>query len=861
MNQKLLTYFNGDEMAANIWQSKYAAPMEVTPDHMHRRLARSFNRIEQSYIKDETSVKGLSEYGARRDSLTEESIYKLFKDFKYIVPQGSVMSNLGITKIGSLSNCFIIAPPEDSYGGIMRADEELAQLMKRRGGVGTDLSTLRPSGTPTTNAAKTTTGAVTFANRYSNTTREVGQDGRRGALMLTMDIRHPDILSFINCKRDRTKVTGANISVLLRDEFMEAVAKDGDYYLRFPCTRELTQEFIYESDLEYNVLNSYVVINDNKRTEYFVKRVKAREIYNSIIENAWDNAEPGQMFIDRHWNYSPDTVYPEYKMVTTNPCGEIGMSPYDACRLIAMNLFSFVDNPFTDSAEFNFKKYYEYTYEAMRLSDDLIDLELDAISEIIEKISNDPEDTKVKDRELSLWLKVYDKASSSRRTGLGFTALGDMLAAMGLKYDSTEALEFVEQVMFTKMKAELNCTVDLAILRGPFKGWSREKEYASLGPPDTGHPQNEFYAFLEKTYPDIVQRMYQHGRRNVSTSTAAPTGTVSIMTQTTSGMEPLFKGISVRRVKINPNDINARVDFIDELGDKWTEYPILHPKFKEWLFIHTNGDWDEHTPIDYLEDAFSNSPWYKSTMADIDWEKRVDMQAVVQKYTTHSISSTINLPEDISKEVVAQIYFKAWKAGLKGVTVYREGSRDGVLLSKKDKSEETKFNYHDAIKRPKELPGEMISTSVQGEMFRVFIGFMDKKPYEVFLYPGEGRESAKGTIVKNGRGHWHFKVKNSDTQEVVVDKDLTSKVPDELAAMTRMASTALRHGADVKYVVEQLTKSGKDITSPVKAIARVLKRYIPDGTTSTESCPECGGELIFEEGCQKCLSCGNSKCG
>lgn len=523
MNSK--EYFNGDELAASVWEGKYAAEGETTPNDMHKRLAKEFARIEKQYSDSlepwEIRViknKSLSEYGKKRKPLVESVIYELFKDFKYIVPQGSIMSMLGVDKIGSLSNCFVIGQPEDSYGGILQKDEQLVQLMKRRGGVGIDISTLRPSGTDVTNAAKTSTGAASFMERFSNSTREVAQGGRRGALMITIDVRHPDVFDFVNIKKDRTKVTGANISVMLRDDFMEAVKNDEDYLLRFPCDHNFSYE--YPSTFEYNVLTD-VKVSDEEVVK--TKRIRARELYDAIVENAWENAEPGQMFIDKHWSYSPDGAYEQYRGVTTNPCGEIFMQPYDACRLMAINLLSFVEKPYTDEACVDWVKLYEVAYEQQRLADDLVDLELEHISRILAKIHSDEESDEVKRTEIELWEKVYDVASAGRRTGCGFTALGDMLAAVGVAYDSQQGCDYIEKVMRTKMEAELDCTIDLAILRDSFKGWDYNEEFVKMGSVGT----NDFYQMLCDEFPEQAERMYIHGRRNVSWSTVAPTGSVN----------------------------------------------------------------------------------------------------------------------------------------------------------------------------------------------------------------------------------------------------------------------------------------------------------------------------------------------
>ena len=847
--------FNGDELATNVWKSKYAQEEETHYDQMHKRLAKEFAKVELNYQITEPfknsdlkthkdTIEKLSKYGRIRKNLNEETIYNLFKDFKYIVPQGSIMSQLGSKSIGSLSNCFVIGTPEDSYGGIFQKDEQMAQLMKRRGGVGLDISTLRPKDTLVSNAAKTTTGAVSFMHRFSNTTNEVAQNGRRGALMLSIDINHPDVMDFIKIKRDKTSVTGANISIKINNDFMKAVENDEDYILRFPCN---LQTPLLDENLEYDILTNYSDIG-------YVKRIKAKEYWEEIIKSAHGYAEPGIIFVDNHHNYSPDGAYPQFKGVTTNPCGEIFMQPYDACRLIALNLYSYVKNPFTKDAEFDSDKFYRITYEAMRLSDDLIDLELKHIDRIIEKISKDA--TETSRTELELWLNIRSTAEASRRTGLGFTALGDCLAALGYKYDSEEALLFIEQMMHIKMEAELDCTIDLAILRGPFKGWDKEIEFDLIASNElVGN--NQFYNFLAENLPEHADRMYKYGRRNVSWSTVAPTGTVSLLTQTTSGIEPVFKAFYTRRKKITNE--SERVDFIDDLGIKWQEFPVLHEKFKDWIHSYYTsngiiylGDEKELTK-DRIEDLFKLSPWYGSEADNINWTKRVELQSIVQKYTTHSISSTINLPSDVSVEEVSNIYFEAWKQGLKGITVYRDGSRDGVLISSETNKSRDEFNYVDAVKRPKQLDAEVHMTKVGGVPHYVIVGLLNNKPYEIFI---ENKElpTGKGTLIKQSKGNYKF-VKEG------FEKLVTSEMSDEQAAITRLTSTSLRHGTDIKFLVEQLNKCDGDLFSFTKGLARTLKKYIPDGVKSTVKCNDCGSSnVIFEEGCSSCKDCGNSRC-
>jgi len=861
MNNNLLDYFKGDDLAADVWQSKYMAKGEETPDDMHKRLAKAFASIEKKYNKKKFFLKNpLSKYGKIRSKLTEEKIYNLFKDFKYIIPQGSIMSQLGTESIGSLSNCFVVGQPVDSYGGILQKDQELAQLMKRRGGVGIDISTLRPQSAPTTNAAKSSTGAMSFLERFSNTTREVAQNGRRGALMISADINHPDIMEFIKVKRDLTKVTGANISIKLNDEFMKAVENNEDYILRWPCNTDISKFSDDYIKSEYNKLH-YIEDHDNNNEIIYTKTIKAREYWDEIIKSAHGVAEPGLMFWDNMVNYSPDGVYPQFRQVTTNPCSEIAMQPYDACRLIAVNLFSFVKNPFTDKAEFDFTKFYEINYEAMRLSDDLIDLELKQIEKIITKIHNDPESDDVKKTELDLWYNVYETAKASRRTGLGFTALGDALAALGLKYDSDEALTILNQIMHTKMESELDCTIDLSILRGSFKGWDSDKEFPKANNiPDVDlKKMNPFYQMIYQEYPLQYKRMYKYGRRNVSWSTVAPTGTVSLMAQTTSGIEPLFMPFYMRRKKVNPNDEGVRIDFTDQNGDNWMEYPVLHPKFEDWLKQYRVSENVKNYTQEILQKYFKKSPWYKSTANDIDWIKRVEIQSIIQKYITHSISSTINLPSDVSLESVSDIYLESWKKGAKGITVYRDGSRSGVLVSTTDKDKPT-FEQHDAPKRPKVMNCEVHQSTSQGVSYLVIVGLLDDKPYEVFCTKNIFSLPSgviAGTLTKVKKGKYDLVM-----PDVLDIGDITGQMSDEQEAITRLASISLRHGAEIKFVVEQLQKTPGDMFSFSKSVARVLKKYIPDGSKATVTCQDCGSDnVIFEEGCHKCLDCGSSKCG
>lgn len=902
MNKETLDYFEGDELAASVWQGKYSQEGDVTPDDMHKRMAKEFARIEKKYpespIGNSTNL-NLSKYGSNRIQLTEQSIYELFKDFKYIVPQGSVMSQLGAKSIGSLSNCFVIGQPHDSYSGIFQKDEEMAQLMKRRGGVGLDISTLRPNTAVTSNAAKTSTGAVSFMERFSSTTREVAQNGRRGALMLSIDVRHPDSPDFAVIKNDETKVTGANISIFLQDEFMEAVNADEDYYLRFPVDFDIPRNIEIEVEegvpLEYNVLtelpNTHTIIQgmDNetvwKGSNVLIKKVRAKELYDTIVHSAWFRAEPGQLFINRFHNYSPDGVYEQYRGVTTNPCGEIFMQMYDACRLIAMNLYSFVSNPFQKNAYFNFEKFYEYSYEMQRLMDNLVDLELEYISAILSKIQEDIQaeiiisentEQEIRNRyatEINLWESVKRVAANGRRTGSGFTALGDCLAALGLGYDSDEGIKMINSIMETKMGAELDCTIDLAVIRGSFNGWDSNLEF-TIDETGVVEGKNEFYEFLSEKFSVQAERMYKFGRRNVSWSTVAPTGTVSLMTQTTSGLEPLFMPFYTRRVKVNPGEEGKRVDFTDTNGDTWMEQPVLHPKFKDWIYFMSNQDnkvFDDidlkrfHNPFEFdyskeeLQSLFEVSPWFGSTANDIDWVKRVEIQGVIQKYISHSISSTINLPNDVTEAEVAEIYMTAWTNKLKGVTVYRDGCRSGVLISNDSITNES-FIQHDAPKRPKVLPCVVHKSTSQGQDWLVIVGLLDEKPYEVFCIKNEynlSNSSYAGDLIKVKRGEYKL-----DIKDTFVIEEFNSEMTDEQEAVTRLVSTSLRHGADIKYIVEQLGKTDGEMFSFTKSVARVLKKYIPDGTKGTVRCNECKSDnVVFEEGCNKCKDCGNSACG
>ncbi len=847
--KKALKYFNGDEMAATTWMKKYAVKNEdglyeeTTPEDMHHRMAREFAKIEEKFGND-TSLENLSEYGKTRSKLTEKDIFDLFKDFKYVIPQGSVMSALGHPHmIASLSNCVVVPSTFDSYGGIMHTDQQLVQLFKRRCGVGVDISGLRPANAKVSNAAGSTTGAVSFMHRFSDTTREVAQNGRRGALMLTIDIAHPDVEDFVTIKQDLSKVTGANISVRLSDEFMKAVVEDKEYTHRWPIDASIDEA-------------------------KYVKTIKAKDLWETIISCAHKTAEPGLIFWDRqHW-YSTSSVYPGFENASTNPCSEIAMQGGDSCRLIALNLYSFVDNPFTDKASFNKKKFYEVAYESQRLMDDLVELELGHIERIMDKIKSDPEPDHIKASELATWELLYNTGKIGRRTGLGFTALADCVAALGHSIDSTEALNAVDEIMRTKFEAEFDSSIDMAIQRGAFGNFDPEVEKTS-----------EFVQMMEKEFPAIHKRMMENGRRNISISTVAPTGTLSMLAQTSSGIEPVFMLGYKRRRKINSAADDAKVTFVDDMGDSWEEFDVFHPKLNEWMKV--TGETDVNL-----------SPYAGSTAPEIDWIKRVELQALVQKYVTHSISSTINLPEDIEVDKVAQIYVESWKKGLKGITVYRDGSRSGVLVSSDTKKEKTdaekqeadekalanfskSFGVTSAPKRPKKLQADVIRFQNDYEKWMAVVGKIDGRPYEIFT--GRLEDSfnlppfvEEGWVTKNktesGENRYDFQFIDKEGYRTTIE-GLSRSFNKEFWNYAKLISGVLRHGMPINYIVDlvsDLSLYDDNINTWKNGVARALKRYIPDGTVAADKkCPSCGDPngLIYEEGCLNCKSCGHSKCG
>lgn len=809
-------YFGGDELAASVFVTKYALNdgkgnlLESNPDQMHKRLAKEFARIESKYA----------------NPMKEQEIYDLLANFKYIVPQGSPMSGIGNRhQYQSLSNCFVVDSPKDSYGGILKTDQEQVQIMKRRGGVGFDISSIRPKGLSTSNAAKTTDGIGVFMERFSNSCREVAQGGRRGALMLTISVHHPDIQTFIDIKRDLTKVTGANISIRLTDEFMKAVQEDENVELRFPV---------------------------DANAEHTVSRfTSAKEIWNSIIESAHTSAEPGLLFWDNVLKYTPAQAYADvgFNTISTNPCSEITLSAYDSCRLLLLNLTSFVKSPFSKSSEFDFNKFAEYTQKAQRLMDDLIDLEIECVDKIIEKIKSDPEDADVKAPELNMWKKIREAALNGRRTGLGVTGLGDTLAMLGQTYGSQESVDQTEEIYKTLALSAYRSSCKLAEERGAFAVYDYEKE--------STHP------FLQRIFesdPELQVLHQTHGRRNIALTTTAPCGSVSMLTQTTSGIEPAFMLKYTRRKKINPSDPDAQVDFEDALGDKWQNFTVYHHGFKDWMI---------QTGLTEIQD----SPYHLATANEINWESAVDVQAAAQKWVCHAISKTINLPNDVSVEDVKKVYWRGWQKGLKGVTVYRDGSRSGVLVSTEDSENnaEEKFAERAAPKRPEVLECDVHQATIKGNRWTILVGLLDGKPYEVLGGLSDfveiSKKYSRGKIVKRPRKTTNslYDLYIGETDNETVIKDLVRVFDNpNYAGFTRTISLALRHGAPVQYLVEQLQKDkDSDMFSFARVVARTLKKYIEDGATqSNKTCPECGAEgtLVYLEGCVTCANCGHSKC-
>lgn len=841
----LIEYFEGDELAASVWSNKYALRdkdeniLEKTPDDMHKRLAKGFAKIEKKYnslITSELKSK-LSNYGCNRENLTEDKIYNLFKNFKYIIPGGSVMYGLGQEKPISLSNCFVTSSPKDSMIGIFKTCAEQASLFKRRGGDGYDISSLRPNQSKVNNSAHYSTGSVSFMDLFSQVTKTVGELNRRGALLLSLFISHPDAEEFIEKKQDLTKVTGANISLQMLDEFIQAVLEDKYFIQRFPIDTEIDN-----LDISIYEENKLYCIDENKKI--YVKKVKAKNIWKKFIHCAWNTAEPGLIFNSRMINYAPDGVYPKYRMVSTNPCGEIGMGEYDSCRLIHLNLLSIINNPFTEKAFINEELLYKLAYESIILADDLVDLEIEAVEKIIETIK-----AKDADDEINLWEKINKTAKETRRCGVGFTGLADAIAMLNLKYGSQECFNYVENIMRIIFSAQLDATIDLSILRGSFEGYNKELE--SKG--------NDWYSFVKETFPDKYDRMFLYGRRNISFSTVAPTGTVSLLAGCSSGIEPVFLALYKRNVKCNNKE--DRVDFVDINGEKYTTFIVIHPTLKKWAMVNKFSSLSKEE-IDNLkyedwENVLKESPWNGSTASEINWKNRVKLQGLVQKYITHSISSTINLPKETTENEIEDIFLEAWKCGNKGQTIYRDGCRDGVLTSlKKEKPQE--IIYSKAPKRPNELEADYYEIKSKGIRYAILVGLYNNQPYEIFAFELNDSDSVlkqhKGKIIKIGKMHYRF------VSEFVTIKNLQLKNDNvEEKAATLYSSMLLRHGVDIKYIIKIAKKVNDNIISFSSAICRILSKYIKNEEVE-EKCPECKGRLVREGSCIHCLDCGYSKC-
>lgn len=834
-------YFEGDELAARVWATKYALKdsqgnyFELTPDDMHRRIAREIARIERKY----------------KNPMDEQLLFDLMSHFRYLVPQGSPMAGIGNNlQVGSLSNCFVIGlkGEPDSYGGIIKIDEEQVQLMKRRGGVGHDLSHLRPKGAEVKNSALTSTGLVPFMERYSNSTREVAQDGRRGALMLTVSVKHPDSEAFVDAKMTEGKITGANVSLKIDDAFMQAAIEGKEYTQQYPIHAEKPK---------------------------YTQNIDATTFWNKIIHNAWQSAEPGVLFWDTIIRESLPDCYADlgFKTVSTNPCGEIPLCPYDSCRLLAINLYSYVENPFTPNAKFNFSKFKEHVMYAQRMMDDIIDLEMEKIETIIAKIEADPETDEVKATELNLWKKIKDKTSQGRRTGVGTTAEGDMIAAMGLTYGTEEATKFSVEVHKTLALAAYRSSVMLASERGAFPVFDYKREV-----------NNPFMNRLKDADSELYDLMVKYGRRNIACLTIAPTGTTSILTQTTSGIEPVFLPVYKRRRKVNANDKEVRVDFVDESGDAFEEYVVYHPKFITWMNINGIEVKDNYTQ-EQIDEIVAKSPYYKATSNDVDWLNKVKMQGAVQKWVDHSISVTINLPNDVSEDMVNKLYVEAWKSGCKGCTVYRDGSRSGVLISLKNEKKKTAENAATSPadengfvthKRPIELDADVVRFQNNKEKWIAFIGLIDGKPYEIFTGIADDDEGifcpksvSKGKIIKvideNGQKRYDFQFVNKRGFKTTIE-GLSEKFNPEFWNYAKLISGVLRYRmpiAQVLKLVGSLELDNQSINTWKVGVERALKKYLPNGEkASGQTCPNCGQEsLVYQEGCLICTNCGTSRCG
>lgn len=833
--QASLDYFTGDELAAKVWVNKYALKdafgniYEQTPTDMHRRLAGEVARVEAKYP----------------NPLSEQELFELFDHFRFIIPQGSPMTGIGNDfQIASLSNCFVVGVEgnADSYGAVIRIDEEQVQLMKRRGGVGHDLSHIRPKGSPVKNSALTSTGLVPFMERYSNSTREVAQDGRRGALMMSVSIKHPDAESFIDAKMTEGRVTGANVSVKIDDEFMEAVVSGAMYHQQYP------------------------IAGDDPMV---TKLIDARSLWKKIIHNAWKSAEPGVLFWDTILRESVPDSYADlgFRTVSTNPCGEIPLCPYDSCRLLAINLYSYVVNPFSKDAYFDFDLFKKHVGLAQRIMDDIIDLESEKIEKILEKIASDPEGEDIKRTERELWEKIQRKTLAGRRTGVGITAEGDMLAALNLRYGTEEATDFAEKVQKTLALAAYDSSVKMAKERGAFEIYDAKRE-----------EHNPFILRLKNESPALYEDMVKYGRRNIACLTIAPTGTTSLMTQTTSGIEPVFLPVYKRRRKVNPNDADVHIDYVDETGDAFEEYVVFHHKFVTWMLANDYPVTKKYT-AEEIDHLVALSPYYKATSNDVDWVQKVRMQGRIQKWVDHSISVTINLPNDVSEEMIDKLYVEAWRSGCKGCTVYRDGSRSGVLLS----TEKKKKKHEDCMEppvivstRPRELEADVVKFQNNREKWIAFVGLMNGRPYEIFTGLADDEEGImlpktveKGSIIKSydadGRKHYDFQFKNKRGFKMTLE-GLDSKFEPEYWNYAKLISGVLRYGMPINQViklVQEMELNNESINTWKNGVARALKKYLPNGTElKGQKCPNCGYEtLVYQEGCLICKNCGASRCG
>ena len=826
-------YFKGDTLAANVWMNKYALKdsdgniYERTPDDMHRRLASEVARIEKKYS----------------NPLSEDEIFELFKDFRYIIPQGSPMAGIGNNfQVSSLSNCFVIGGDsnQDSYGAIMKVDEEQVQLMKRRGGVGHDLSHIRPSGSPVKNSALSSTGIVPFMERYSNSTREVAQDGRRGALMLTISIKHPDSENFIDAKMVQGKVTGANVSVKIDDEFMMAVKENQTYRQQYPT---------------------------DSASPTKIQDIEARKLWDKIIHNAWQSAEPGVLFWDTIIREAVPDCYADlgFKTLSTNPCGEIPLCPYDSCRLLALNLYNYVEHPFTPKASFNSELFAKHARYALRIMDDIIDLEMEKIEGILAKINSDPEDDETRHTERRLWEKIREKTLQGRRTGIGITAEGDMLAALGLRYGTPDATNFSVNVHKTLAIQVYSSSVDLAAERGAFPIFNLKRE-----------ENNPFINRICEAAPEVYEKMKRYGRRNISMLTIAPTGSVSICSQTSSGIEPVFMVSYKRRRKVNPNDKNVNITFIDDIGDSWEEYNVFHPKFLDWMQLNGYDIDAANTYTDEeLKPIIENSPYYKATSNDIDWVAKVNMQGAIQKWVDHSISVTVNLPADATEELISEVYLTAWESGCKGMTIYRDGSRAGVLVSNESRTQEeiTVFKETTAPPRPETLEADVVRFKNDNEKWIAVVGLLDNKPYEIFTGNSEDfflpEWVDKGWVIRQKREGqrtlYNFRYQDRQGYKVTYE-GLSRTFEKEYWNYAKLISGILRHGMPLPYVVsliENLTFDKDYITTWKNGVVRTLSKYIKDPHELGETCPKCesNNSLYRKEGCIYCKNCDYSKCG